>query len=434
MEEKVAEVVTTPWDEIIKNYILNEAKFNDPKKVESHAKKLGDSWLNDIEKRGIENIYINYVVSICNSLTPATHISKLTHSSNGGSSIIGEKYQTANHKYVSSTSVKTTIDGTYDSAALSNYTKFLLLENQGKVLFDEILKDNSKILDNFSIDSEESQQWYSLLRERYLSKPKSDALTKQLYFPIGNGEYHLLQVLKSSSLLQAVHFSYFDKEERKPYDIAKNQRKKGKYDATNTVDFPNLAKIKTVQSQPQNVSVLNGSRGGGRIPLFSCQPPTWKSSLQPPKGLSMFYGEFNFYQQVNTIIDIISAYLVGYSTANLSQKHPDKYKKLSSLVNQLVDILCDYAVRIQALQPNWSEGSKLKLIHQYWLDPYRECEEFQLGRKASDYKTIIVSDFANWLNQRINKKESVLNLGEEQYRLWVKMAEENFRTFNELID
>ena len=439
MQENAVETVATSWDAKIRSFIQDEAKLNDPKKVESHAKKLGDTWVNEIGKRSAENIYINCVISKCKNITLATHISKLTHSSNKGSSMIGEKYYSDNFKYLSSTSVKTTVDGT-SSAAFSEYTKFLILEHEGVILFEEILKDNSTILDAYSINLDEAKQWYKELRERYLSKPKlkSDALTKQIYFPLGHDEYLLLQILKSSSLLQAVHLSYFENEARQPYDKAKEQREKGKFDLMNTMDFPNLAKLNTVQSREKhkllNISVLNSLRDDGRIPLFSCEPPAWKSKLQPPKGLSMFNGEFNCDKKVNTIVGIIAAYLVGYSKADLSQRHPKKYHKIARLVNQLVDILCDYALRIQEISPNWSRGSELKTVHQYWLDPYRDDTEFIAARQTSDYKSIIVSDFANWLNQSINKKESGLNLGDEQYRLWVKMTQENFRTFNELMD
>ena len=43
----------------------------------------------------------------------------------------------------------------------------------------------------------------------------------------------------------------------------------------------NTAKIATVASQPQNVSVLNGKRAG-KIHLFSSQPPVWQSQLTAP--------------------------------------------------------------------------------------------------------------------------------------------------------
>jgi len=408
------------WQEAITDFILNEAKFSDQKKILTHTKKQGEEFLRSANKRSPENIYINYVVSICESLSPATHVSKITHSSSNASSIIGSFFPEKNQKYVTSSNSKVFVDGAYDNAALSNYVKFLLLQFDGQYLYEELIKDHSTVLEKFSLNPEENRLWYK-------------TISKQSYFPVKQ-DYHLLQILKSSSLLQTIQLTYFDKEVRKPLDKAKNQRKKNKFSETATVTFPNLAKLKTVQSQPQNVSVLNGGRSGGRICLFSAHPPAWKTSLKPPNGQSLFFGEFSRYTQTKTVLDIIAAYLVGYELAQLSQRHPDKYKKLNKLINQLVDGLCDYAVRLHNLSPNWSRDSKLKLTHQYWLDPHRGDADFQSARASSEYKTEIVEDFANWVNRQLSWREKGLNLGTEQQRQWIKMSHENFRLFNELTD
>lgn len=421
------------WKERISKYILEEGKFSDSKKVQTHAKKLGEAFTQNISERSPENIYINYVVSICESLFPATHIAKITHSSSNGAAFVESLHSVKKESYISSGSTIQTIDGSYDNAALSGYVKFLLLEHQGVILFQELSKENCNILDDFQITSSEATEWYKKLNERLLKKPQSDALTKQAYFPVRDN-YHLLQILKSSSLLQGIHLTYFEKEARKPYEKSKKQYQKTKFSEDYHVSFPQMAKLKTVQSQPQNVSVLNGARGGGKINLFSAKPPSWKNSLKPPQGPSLFYSEFNYYSQTKTCLDILAAYLVGYEIAGLSERHPDRYSNLHKMINQLVDGVCDYASRIHELPAGWSEKSKLKPSQQYWLDPLRDDADFQGLKAMSNYKKEIVLDFANWVNQQITKREKGLNLGTEHKKLWVKMAQKNFRQYNELID
>ncbi len=433
MEDQSTPNQPQSWQTVISSFILNEGKLSDTKKVQSLAKKLGEPFTKEVDKRTPENIYLNYLVSICDGLSPATHIAKLTHSSSKSSSLVDLRLDEHNTSYLSSTSVKATFDGTYDNAALSNYVKFFLLKQNGQILFNALQAGHQTILAPFALNEAEADTWHDVLKRRYEKTPHSDSLLKQVYFPVEEN-YHLLQVLKSSSLLQALHLTYFDKESRKPYDKANKQRQKAKYSETKTVSFPHSAKLKTVQSQPQNVSVLNGGRSGGKIHLFSSQPPIWTSNLKPPNKHSLFSGEYAYYSQTQTCLDIIAAYLIGYELAGLSQRHPDKYAKLENLVNQLVDSLCNYVLRIHSLEPSWSQESDLKLTHQYWLDPHRKDEEFVKGRQTSDYKAEVVVDFANWLNSQLNKREKGLNLGKEQQRLWIKMTKENFRTFNELLD
>lgn len=423
--------VKKSWEELISQFILIEAKLSDSAKVNTLTKKLGDPYLNESSKRSPQNIFINYVVRICDNIAPATHISKITHSSNNGSSII-DQITDSNSSYLSSNSAKRFIDGSYDNAALSAYVKFLMIQNEKEYLFQKIIEDSS-ILQPFAIDANEASFWHRSFQENKALHPRSDALNKQIYFPVGQ-DYHLLQVLKSSSLLQAIQMTSFDKDSRKVYDKAKKSRNKRKYCSTQSLHYPRLAKLKTVQSQPQNVSVLNGGRSGGRITLFSCAPPIWKPSLKPPRGKSLFNGEFQYYPQTNTCLDIITAYLTGYELAGLSQRHPDKYKKLERLVNQLVDSLCDYTARIHQLDSGWSKDSQLKISHQHWLDPYRKDLEYQQSRGNNHYLPEIVEDFAKWLNSQLRKREKGLSLGKEQQQLWEKMTKENFRKFHALID
>ena len=104
------------------------------------------------------------------------------------------------------------------------------------------------------------------------TQPSSHTLCKQVYFPVGDGQYHLLAPLFSSSLSQAIHqaidHSRYSKEMAAAREARYNQQPHDKP----VVAYPDLALTFSGGSKPQNISQLNAIRGG-RTYLLPAQPP-----------------------------------------------------------------------------------------------------------------------------------------------------------------
>ena len=96
-----------------------------------------------------------------------------------------------------------------------------------------------------------------------------------------------------------------------------------------------------------------------------------------------------------------------FERIGLSIKDPKKKRKIDGWTNQIIEEVMIYATAIQNLPAGWSktENIRLKLPHQYFLDPYRDDEPFQKARQNADWQNTICADFAKWLNGRLMGKD-----------------------------
>jgi len=385
------------------------------------------------KKHCFYNIWICRSIVQGNDVFPATHIAKLTHSQSTSTSFL-DNGKTFKKLYLSTSSLLTKkIDGSYSDAKLSKNVKFLMLEHDGKLLSEELINRNSEVLKIFSDGNEELAIWMQNFHRLLTPSPASDSLAKQVFFPIKNNEYHLLTILKSSTLSQAVFDSCFEKLIRKKQSILKKNKTNNAYFPDVYQQFINVAKISPVSSQPQNVSVLNGKRGG-YIRLFSAQPPTWQSQLKAPiykKSFFDYFGNSHITEDVNYLRD----FLLRFENIGLSIKDPKRYEHLERWVNSIIDEVLFYTSSIQAMPAGWSniEGSKLKLEHQYFLDPYQDNEGFQQKRESTDWQNVVCYDFARWLNQKLIGKDKQFTPQAEHTRLWENIFKTPLREDTEAI-
>lgn len=197
----------------------------------------------------------------------------------------------------------------------------------------------------------------------------------------------------------------------------------------------NIARISTTLSQPQNVSVLNGKRGGN-IRLFSAQPPIWQSQLKPPISKSSFFYAGFSHQDIKENVGYLRDFLIRFEKIGLSIRDPKKKKWIDGWVSNIIDEVLLYAASIQNLPAGWSitENIKLKREHQYFLDPYRDDEPFQKARQSVDWHAVICRDFANWLNGKLKGKDNRFTPQREHTGIWKDIMKEELREHTQLID
>lgn len=393
-----------------------------------------DSELKQLElKQCFYNIWICRAVALGNSVHPATHIAKLTHSSSGGLSILDSDYS-INHKYITTSAIKNKqIDGAYPNATASKIVKFLMLKN-GNMLSDEINSGNRDTLKEFATDEKELDRWMEGFKKNLNPSPKTDFLAKQIYFPSENN-YHLLTVIKSSSLAQAVFLKNFEKTIRKNTEKLDTYRTNHRYNNKVYQKPINIAKVSTTLSQPQNASVLNGARGG-KLYLFSCQPPTWQNQLKGPIYSQSFFYTVFLDKSIRSTLDYLRDFLLRYQRIDLSIKDPERRKWIEKWVNDIIDEVLAYAAELQNLEAGWTDIEKIKLkpAHQYFLDPYRNDEAFQTARKSSNWQAVICHDFAAWLNHKLIGKDKKFTPQQAHSRLWVELLEQPLREHNSTIE
>lgn len=402
---------------------LNEQNL--PKIESIYQKFVEEQWITSIDTTIADlkamtdyyKIWIRYGLLQIDYVTPATHVAKLTHSSSGGSSIINEIDDVKAEYLTTSTLENLIYDGAYPNASLSKIAKFLLLSIDG-IPIGKLLKagDSTPLQDIMTGD--ELNHWVTEFQTKLNPRPKADSLAKQVYYPVDD-DYHLLVVLKSSSLIQAIYDRYFVKEARKERDSIYKQKEKGKYSAEILQSLPNVATLSTVMSQPQNVSVNNGSRGGN-IRLFNSAPPVWQSQLNPPVKLkSMFNARLLDRYSYDNIVQLRKL-LSTFKNANISFKDPNRLKGVSNWVKAIAHNVIDYSQTLAILPAGWTNETQcnLPIAHQIFLDFDRDDDEFVKLKQQTDWQGQLVKDFVAWLNKSLKGKNNEFIASNEHSRVW----------------
>ena len=399
---------------------------------EDYAKKCAD-----LANKYCANNWIAKAANEAISVNFATHVAKLTHSKIDSPSLYD--VISSSKKYILTTASLTdkTIDGAVTGNQFAPIFQFLELELKGRKLAAVFANDTNIALEKFALNSKELAIWNAKFKKVLLGeKPSSHSLSKQVYFPLdlenikNPNSYHLLCHMKSSSLAHAIYKTIFDECQKE----LKELRKIAKYSERPVLSFIKNARISVTASNHSNASQLNGKRGG-KLHLFSTQPPNWQSQLKPPIYKKSLF-DFFLIQSINIDIDYLRDYLLRFERIELSIKNPQRRKWIEKWVANVIDELLNYAATIQTLPAGWTntENIKLKLEHQYFLDPDRADEDFQNGRKASQWQTAICNDFSRWLNRRLVGKDKKFTPQAEHSQLWAALLEQPLREYNQMIE
>ncbi|WP_019671932.1 type I-F CRISPR-associated protein Csy1 [Psychrobacter lutiphocae] len=423
---------------------LNKMSLNErslPKIEKMYQDFIDNEWITSIDDTlnklrsmtDYHHIWLRYALLQIDYVTPATHVAKLTHSSSGGSSIMDE-VDDVKAEYLTTSSLNNiTYDGAYPNASLSKIAKFLLLTIDDKPLGKLLKASNSVPFQNI-LKEDELNELITGFKNKLNPKPKADSLAKQVYYPVDD-DYHLLVVLKPSSLIQAIYDNYFFKDIRKERDKVYKQKEKGKYSADILQSLPNIVTLSTVMSQPQNVSVNNGSRGGN-IRLFNSAPPVWQSQLNPPIKLkSMFNARLlNRYAWDNIVA--LRKMLMTFENADISFKDPNRLKGISNWVKAIAHNVIDYSQTLAILPAGWTNDSEcnLPIAQQIFLDFDRKDDEFVKLKQQSDWQGQLVKDFVVWLNKALKGKNNEFIASSEHSRVWRDIFANILREHMEVIN
>jgi CRISPR-associated protein Csy1 len=229
-------------------------------------------------------------------------------------------------------------------------------------------------------------------------RPEADALIKQVYFPLGEGAYHLLIPLYPSSLTNEV-MSIARKDGVVQKDNAKAREANAKAkDAAKKVPlksyrkWPDRCAIKFGGANYQNVTNLLC----GRFYLLPSLPPIPSRSIRPPqKDSSVFRG----WTLANYSREVLNN-LVQYRKGNGAPHNAITRRKQSTLLTQVCDKVLEYAEQVESSAPHgWAAKSYLAECERTWLDPkYRNAQ--------SDWKVEVAERFADWLNYRLSSENS----------------------------
>lgn len=358
----------------------------------------------------------------------ATHSPKFTHSASKGSSFSYLHDIVEKPEYLTTASLVSKAIDAFGSSASLDVAKVLMITVDGNSLASELRNGDAGSLLAFSDDLELVEMW----RQGLVMALSDETLTcdskqKQVYFPVQdnplNTEYHLVCPLTSSSMAYQLHKSIAECRYGDSVDVRK-ARKSGNY--SNSIDqkFPDLAYLNIGGANPQNVSLLNSSRGGTFF-LLNAAPPAFKGLRKTIVNKeSVFCADHSIFSDnfdektaslVRRFIYFIESSLPRSSTVELRTKREVEYTL------PIVDVLLQHASIIQSYkEAGWSLSAKcnMKQSHSLWLDPMNPDLKFQAARESKEWIDGVATDFADWLVSKL--PSSLFDLGDAEHYYFKK--------------
>lgn len=369
----------------------------------------------DIELRHEARHWLTDAASRAGQISLVTHALKYTHSDAKGSSVFSTMTADDSQTLTTSTLLQPAIDAVGNAAAL-DVAKLLQTEHEGDSLVAALQRGDNQALEALAESPAQLQQWLEGFRQVFSDKQlSSHKLAKQVYFPVGQGQYHLLSPLYSTSLAQALYQRINATRFGEQAKIIRQARKNQQWHEQADISYPDLAVQYMGGTKPQNISSLNSVRGG-RSYLLSCAPPEWNTVDHPPLHHGSIFrerGEADYHTR--TTLNQMRRFLLRVKDI---QNNRDIRQQRLTYLDQLIDQLFFYVATIQNLAPGWSAQSKLKPAQQLWLDPWRAKTDpaFRLELEAGDWQQSVVEEFSHWLNRRL--KHEALIFGDAERKEW----------------
>jgi len=311
--------------------------------------------------------------------------------------------------------------------------KFLRLKVDGKSILDRAASADPALLEALPGDEAQAREWMQAFAA--LTEPKGDPashkLAKQLYWPLADGEYHLLAPLFPSSLVHRVWETIRDDRFGDDAKAARQARKEKRHHDRALHEYPDVAMLKFGGTKPQNISHLNSERHGEAY-LLAALPPSWVSeSIRPPLHTDSIFGAY-----LNRPLFRLTKALREFLLKVQGRNNVHIRAKVTELVQAIGDEVLEAAARLHELPPGWSAGPDCELVaaERFWLDPERALEDdaFAEQRTASDWRATICDRYGNWLNARIGGDR--LPVGDPEHAEWQSALEQELRMLREELD
>ncbi|MCO7263299.1 type I-F CRISPR-associated protein Csy1 [Dickeya zeae] len=377
------------------------------------------------QRREIEQAYevrtwLTDAASRAGQISLVTHALKFTHSDAKGSSVFSAKTATATDVLSTASLAQPAIDAVGNAAAL-DVAKLLQTEHQGDSLVAALQRGDHRALEALAENAEQFTQWLAGFGQVLSDKqPSSHKLAKQIYFPVGDGEYHLLSPLYSSSLSQALDQRLSAVRFGEQAKATREARRQKRWHDEIDVSYPGIAVQNMGGTKPQNISALNSARSG-RSYLLNCAPPQWLSQIKPPLDSDTIFRN-NGEVDALTYVDRRDMRQFLLSVKEV-ENNRDIRNQRRRYLDQLIDTLFGYVVTVQNLRPaGWSKDSRLNVPLQLWLDPFRcrQDDAFCYAREGGDWKEQVAREFGLWLNARLQHEKLIF--GEVERREWSTAA------------
>lgn len=363
----------------------------------------------ELEAHYEDRAWLTDAAARAGQISLVTHAIKYFHGDAKGSSVFSSVQNSRTDSLSTASLNVAAVDAVGNSAAL-DVAKLLQTEHQGDSLLASLQRGDHSALTTLAENEQQRDLWVSGFMQALSDKTlSSHKLAKQIYFPVdGNGNYHLLSPLYSSSLAHALYQRINTSRFSETAVAARKARREQQWSAVTLPIFVDIAVQGVGGTKPQNISYLNSARGGKSY-LLRCAPPQWQSSLKPPlEQKTIFSGRLR--KLAAESLRQLRQYLVSVAQQENTQAIR---QKRAELVDEIIGVVFSYAAEIQSLhaQSGWSANSDCQLSHcqQLWLDPLRQHhdQQFKQQRESENWQKEIAGDFAHWLSTYLDRDEKL---------------------------
>ena len=358
-----------------------------------------------------------------------THADSFTHPDAQGSSLFAPGNEAAGPYLIGTHTLAGDfeLDAVGNAGALDIYA-FLRLSVEGKTLFARATEADPALLRALGSDPTAASAWMEAFAgiAKPDPHPASHTLTKQVFWPVGAGQYHLLGPLFSSPLAHRVWTTIRDARFSPEAQAAWAAKKNREPHPAEVHDYRNVVIQKLGGSKPQNISALNTRRHGENYLLASLPPSPRPWQQRPPLRMtSIFDAAFGRRPHVRELVDALRDYLLRMiARNNLAIRNAR-----ADFTHQIVVALIDFAEPIQRLPSGWSAfpDCQLHADECYWLDPGRSRSDasFARSRDLADWPEAVSHRFANWLNAALETTDFVLN--DTDHQVWADALADHLR-------
>lgn len=302
------------------------------------------------------------------------------------------------------TTEKPILDTAYPDNKYSSISQLYSIEVGDSYIGDLLRDGGEEYLKCFTDSSELLHFWcqrFSIFIKN--ENKQSYFLSKQIYFPIENNQYHLLLPLTSSSLVHELHLEH-KKYWNEDQEEARKQKSKREYSEVITCTYPNKAYVHVTGSNHSNASSLNGKRGG-RISLLPAMPPQWQSSLPSYVNKTEIFDRNLSYLLKDEVNDL-KKYLLLIKNKSLSISEP---KRNAAVINKLRAISGNFFNVIEQINANetvtnWTVDTELPIEQQLLFEYYREDEKAIAAKQNKQWMKVLSKFYARWLNKQLTEK------------------------------
>ena len=284
---------------------------------------------------------------------------------------------------------------------------------EGKTVLEHFQEDPSQIREevtSLGVNYEDLRRQVVALKKATVPK-RSDPALKQVYFPVGDGAYHLLSLFPSTSLLSAVRAAIQNRKEPQKTSTVQEEHA-GQAAPSEQEDhayaaLPHVTRVHFGGGQPQNVSALSMLALDGKAGMFmlpSIPPRFTPRKIRLPRR-SFFADTVPRYWHKETFQRL-------YYWIQSGQSRSIVKGKIDRIGWELANHIQLLASRLRELPPGWSEGRDLTLAERYWLDT-----QYTVSRQENtSWMEEVSINFGQWVIAAYQRWEENENKQDSQFK------------------